>query len=180
MDSGDGQGALEAYDEALDLAKRAGDHAWIDQLRGERQYCRFEHGLPPDEDDRLAEGAIPAYPKATHYSVAWFPREQIRAALARWPSLAEDLCDPDVYCRTIEARLRDVLKGDRPPAIRCAPRVERLVEFAAENGIDPESGAARSRFAAELGRIGESVAWPPNRNEPCWCGSGRKYKRCCG
>jgi tetratricopeptide (TPR) repeat protein len=180
MDSGDGQGALEAYDEALDLAKRNGDHAWIDQLRGERQYCRFEHGLPLDEDDRLAERANPASPKAMHYSVAWFPRDQIGAALAHWPSLADDLCDPDQYCRTIEARLQDVRsETGRQPSV--APlRVERLVEFAEENGIDPDSGAARSRFAAELGRIGESVPWPPRRNEPCWCGSGRKYKRCCG
>ncbi|MEU3308968.1 SEC-C metal-binding domain-containing protein, partial [Nocardiopsis sp. NPDC006832] len=23
-------------------------------------------------------------------------------------------------------------------------------------------------------------AWPPERNRPCWCGSGRKYKKCCG
>lgn len=22
------------------------------------------------------------------------------------------------------------------------------------------------------------VPWPPGRNDPCWCGSGRKYKRC--
>ncbi|GAA0972953.1 hypothetical protein GCM10009555_026980 [Acrocarpospora macrocephala] len=24
------------------------------------------------------------------------------------------------------------------------------------------------------------IAWPPGRNDPCWCGSGRKYKKCCG
>jgi uncharacterized protein YchJ len=24
------------------------------------------------------------------------------------------------------------------------------------------------------------VAWPPERNTPCWCGSGTKYKKCCG
>jgi SEC-C motif. len=180
MDSGDGQGALAAYDEALDLAKSTGDPAWVDRLRGERQYSRFEHGLPPDEDDRLAEQANPAYPRATHYSVAWFPRDQIEAALARWPSLADDLSDPDAYCRTIEARLRDLRsETGRQPSV--APlRVERLVEFAEENGIDPDSGAARSRLGAELGRKGESVSWPPGRNEPCWCGSGRKYKRCCG
>jgi tetratricopeptide (TPR) repeat protein len=180
MDSGDGQGALEAYDEALELAKRTGDIVWIDQLRGERQYCRYEHGLPPDEDDRLAERANPSYPKATHYSVAWFPRDEIDAALVRWPSLADDLNDPDAYCRTIEARLRDVRnEAGRQPAI--APlRVEQLVEFAEEHGIDPNSGAARSRLAAELGAVGESVPWPPGRNEPCWCGSGCKYKRCCG
>ncbi|MGZ4186892.1 MAG: SEC-C metal-binding domain-containing protein [Solirubrobacteraceae bacterium] len=22
--------------------------------------------------------------------------------------------------------------------------------------------------------------WPPGRNEPCWSGSDRKYKKCCG
>jgi tetratricopeptide (TPR) repeat protein len=180
MDSGDGQGALEAYDEALDLAKSAEDYDWIAQLRGERRFCRFEHGLPPDEDDRLAERANPAYLKATHYAVAWFPRNQIDAALARWPSLANDLNDPDAYCRTIEARLRAMRnETGREPSV--APLgVERLVEFAEENGIDADSGAARSRFAAELGSTGESVAWPPGRNEPCWCSSGRKYKRCCG
>ena len=25
----------------------------------------------------------------------------------------------------------------------------------------------------------ERPAQDPNRNEPCWCGSGEKYKRCC-
>jgi tetratricopeptide (TPR) repeat protein len=28
--------------------------------------------------------------------------------------------------------------------------------------------------------VGELIAWPPERNQPCWCGSGQKYKRCCG
>jgi uncharacterized protein YecA (UPF0149 family) len=23
------------------------------------------------------------------------------------------------------------------------------------------------------------VSWPPGRNQPCWCGSGYKYKKCC-
>lgn len=23
------------------------------------------------------------------------------------------------------------------------------------------------------------IAWRPDRNQPCWCGSGRKYKKCC-
>ena len=34
-------------------------------------------------------------------------------------------------------------------------------------------------MAAELDRREETLAWPPGRNEPCWCGSGLKYKRCC-
>jgi hypothetical protein len=27
---------------------------------------------------------------------------------------------------------------------------------------------------------GSIVEWPPGRNQPCWCGSGVKYKKCCG
>jgi tetratricopeptide (TPR) repeat protein len=179
MDSGDGQGALEAYDEALDLAKQAGDLDWIDQLRGERQGCRYEQGIPPDKDDRLANRSRSWFPEATHYSVAWFPRNQIEAALARWPSLADDLDDPDTYCRLIEARLRHVKnETGRQPSV--APlQVERLVDFAEENGLDADSGRARSQLAAQIASSDDALPWPPGRNEQCWCGSGRKYKRCC-
>ncbi|TCN28811.1 SEC-C motif-containing protein [Kribbella orskensis] len=27
---------------------------------------------------------------------------------------------------------------------------------------------------------GTVVEWPPGRNQACWCGSGTKYKKCCG
>ena len=180
MDSGDGQGALEAHDEALNLAKQTGDQGWIDRLRGERQYCRYENGLSPDEDDRLANRSRSLFPEATHYSVAWFPRDQIEPALARWPLLADDLDDPDAYCRVIEARLRHVRnETGRQPSV--APlQVDRVVGFAEENDLDADSGKARSQLAAEMGANDEALPWPPGRNEPCWCRSGRKYKRCCG
>jgi tetratricopeptide (TPR) repeat protein len=180
MDSGDDQAALEAYDEALDLAKQMGDHGWIDQLRGERQYCRYENGLPPDEDDRLASRSHSLFSEGTHCSVAWFPRDQIEPALARWPPLADDLDDPDAYCRAIEARLRHLRnETGQQPSVAPLP-VDRLVGFAEKNDLDAGSGKARSQLAAEIGANGEALPWPPGRNEPCWCGSGRKYKRCCG
>ncbi len=34
--------------------------------------------------------------------------------------------------------------------------------------------------ADHLRRCGRSEPWPPGRNAPCWCGSGHKYKKCCG
>jgi predicted Zn-dependent protease len=68
-------------------------------------------------------------------------------------------------------------------------RVERR-DCRQELGLEPDvddllarvhdSGRARSSYAARLLADGEAVAWPPGRNEPCWCGSGKKYKRCCG
>ena len=178
-DSGDLEGAVSAFEKALELAKEAGDEPLIGRLRAERQECRFELGLPPDVEDRLAERRAFSAPELTSYAIAWFPRDQSGAALARWPDLADDLEDPDAYCRAIEARLREMRAATgRVPSV--APlNVEALLEFASEQGLDPDTGTARSRFAAFLGSRGEAVPWPPGRNDPCWCGSGRKYKRCC-
>ncbi|HWI07677.1 MAG TPA: SEC-C metal-binding domain-containing protein, partial [Solirubrobacteraceae bacterium] len=67
--------------------------------------------------------------------------------------------------------------GQRPSI--AALDVEEFAAWAADAGYDADSGSARSQFAAELARTGHSVTWPPGRNEPCWCRSGRKYKRCC-
>lgn len=178
--AGDHLGALRAFDEALELAKAGSDPALTRRLRAERLECREDQDLPPDEDDRLAASAEPGFPDADAYAVAWYPRDQIDAALERWPSLVEDLADPDAYCRIIEARLREVRsETGRVPSV--APlEVDAVVKFASEHGLDPDSGSARSRLAAVLGSRGETVPWPPGRNESCWCGSGRKYKRCCG
>lgn len=43
-------------------------------------------------------------------------------------------------------------------------------------------GEGRWRFAQELPMKGETVVRgaQPGRNDPCPCGSGKKYKKCCG
>lgn len=181
MDSGDGQGAVDAFDAALAAAARLGDADWIQQIRDERRDVRSELGLPPDESDRLAEHGEQVEAHATTlWSIAWFRRDQIEEALARWPSLVDDLNDPDAYCRSIEMTLRLIgAAGGRRPTI-AAIEVARLSDYAEEHGLDADSGGARSRYAAELNRSGEVISWPPGRNQSCWCGSGRKYKRCCG
>ncbi|HWB70572.1 MAG TPA: SEC-C metal-binding domain-containing protein [Solirubrobacterales bacterium] len=178
--SGDLEGAVRAFEEALALARAGSDRNMTRRLRAERRECREDLGLPPDEDDLLARRDDPELPDAAAYTVAWFPRDQIEAALERWPSLAGDLRDPDAYCRLIEDRLREV-RGATGRVPSLAPlEVDALIEFAAEQGLDPDTGSARSGFAALLDSRGEVVPWPPGRNDPCWCGSGRKYKRCCG
>ena len=45
--------------------------------------------------------------------------------------------------------------------------------------IDPAIVASVIRVDGSHVAAGEAIAWPPGRNEPCWCGSGRKYKKCC-
>lgn len=187
-DAGDFEGALPAFDRALELAEAerivgsaasVTDELQVERLWAEREEVRQELGLPAEGSRRFSRAASP-FPEAPTYAVAWFPREEIDAALARWPSLAEDLRDPDAYCGAVEARVREVGRiTGRVPSI--APlKVDALLAFAESRGLDAGTAQARSELAASLASRDEIVPWPPGRNDPCWCGSGRKYKRCCG
>lgn len=72
------------------------------------------------------------------------------------------------------------------------PDVDDLVDEAIETGDigDPgelerlasllAAGLRDAAYAADQMRAGNGLAWPPGRNDACWCESGRKYKRCCG
>jgi tetratricopeptide (TPR) repeat protein len=179
-DAGFQDAAFDAFDDALAVAKRRGYRREIDRARVERRAEREHVGLELDEDDRLAPAPRPPRAGPIAWAVAWFPPDQHDAALERWPDLAEDLADPERYARHIERQLRD-LHGALGHRSAVAPlNVEELLAWAAGEGYDPSSGEARSMYAAELRRTDRSITWPPGRNEPCWCRSGRKYKRCCG
>ena len=68
------------------------------------------------------------------------------------------------------------------PGTRVALASIRVAELLAWLGDDPRDPAETGllvEFAAHLARQGRIIPWPPGRNDACWCGSGRKYKRCC-
>jgi uncharacterized protein YecA (UPF0149 family) len=54
--------------------------------------------------------------------------------------------------------------------------------YALRTGKDPaqmDTRTAYGTYQAEH-RPEATVPWPPPRNGSCWCGSGKKYKKCCG
>jgi tetratricopeptide (TPR) repeat protein len=181
-DAGDEEAALAAFDQALATAKELGDGEAIDTARGERRFSRETLGLSEDDEDRLAPRPLDESSRREEVScaVSWFPRSEHRAALDEWPELEEDLADADRYCRRIEQHLRELAaaSGQRPSV---APlTVKELVAYSESEGLDPVDGKARARVAADMNRRGHTIPWPPARNDLCWCGSARKYKRCCG
>lgn len=179
-DAGLQDAALDAFDDALAAAKRRGFSKEIDRARVERRAGREHVGLELDEDDRLAPAHRPPHSGPVAWAVAWFPPDQHASALERWPDLAEDLADQVGYSRRIEQQLRtlNAAVGQRPTV---APLVvDDFLTWTDEEGYDPAGADARSTYAAELNRTGRAIPWPPGRNDPCWCGSSRKYKRCCG
>ncbi len=125
-------------------------------------------------------------------TVVWLPADEYTDLPTRWPDLADsDLVRDEehggsvahaVYCRRMERRLRE-LRETGAARLAIAPlRTSEINQWAADNEPDEEDPAQlRARYAADVGRDpSRSIAWPPARNEPCWCGSGRKYKKCCG
>jgi hypothetical protein len=115
-------------------------------------------------------------------AIAWFPADEWRAAIGRWPDLLDELpADHLEYSHVIEARTKAIARAAAGAPMSIAPlTVVGLGAYCHEHGGDPGTAEARSAYAAELARTGEVVRWPPGRNDPCWCGSATKYKRCCG
>ncbi|MGO9319321.1 MAG: SEC-C metal-binding domain-containing protein [Solirubrobacteraceae bacterium] len=113
-------------------------------------------------------------------AVSWFPGGQYEQAIERWPSLAEDWADVAHadYCRRLEGNIKWTRAHDVPVRAVAPIVVEDFIAWCEERDEDPEH--ARALYSAHRFADCEAIPWPPARNEPCWCGSQRKYKKCCG
>src|SRR5262249_53897300 len=123
------------------------------QARQPRTLCRMVY-LPPAE-----------------YEAAW-DRQLLDPTNYR---LHED------YRREMEQMLR-ALTAARPGTLaRVVPLdVDGLLAYAQREAKEPASRQPRLDYNDTLRHAGWDVPWPPERNAPCWCGSTRKYKKCCG
>jgi hypothetical protein len=122
-------------------------------------------------------------------ALAWLPAGDYEQAVQLWPELADSdrVRGPDgpvphrQYCKALQQILIEYAEAGLP-ALTIAPvRVAPFTAWCAERDRRPDSAEARAEYAAQLTARSdpELIAWPPGRNQPCWCGSGRKYKKCC-
>lgn len=155
--------------------------------RARRNRRRFLEADDPDALARLDRAF--AGPEQTRkltgsmdLAVAWFPAGEWPLAVQRWPDLLDDLPPGHRdYSHAIEARVKRIARHAAGHPMHVSPlMVAELDEQAAVDGPETRPAEVRAAVAAELLRRGEAIAWPPGRNDPCWCGSGGKYKRCCG
>jgi hypothetical protein len=178
--------AAELFGQALNMALRAGsDGETLRQILTERSGALRDAGQEPGEMDELARRALAraaAQGADTPVASPYFPPEEFAKAVEAWPGFAEDWRADGhaAYAHELDQRLRAMsAQAPRHPVI-VPLTVEEVTAGAAEHGIDADWAEARARTAYELARQGRAVAWPPGRNDPCWCGSGKKYKKCCG
>src|SRR5262249_48646330 len=114
------------------------------------------------------------------YRMAYLPPAEHEEAWDR------QLLDPTVYRRHDDYRreMEQTLQviGTKPGALTLVGPLDvaGLLDYARREGRDPASRQTRLDYNESLQHAGRDVPWPPERNAPCWCGSTRKYKKCCG
>ena len=163
-----------------------------------RQRCRAKLGLPVDDLDRAADIAednrrefadrldrFAAASRAAKESrpsevqmLVWQRAEQ-QAAGQQWP----DVFAADVLREyaDIEEQLRKIADDPHITKINLVlGSVPGFAEYLRDNGGDPAQESVRLAYAEQAVTQGRLISWPPGRNELCWCGSARKYKKCCG
>ncbi|MBJ7472883.1 MAG: SEC-C domain-containing protein [Solirubrobacteraceae bacterium] len=177
--------ALRLHDEALEIAQSARpvDEELLRSVEIGRALARSDAGLPPDDSDLAAEDELAKFDREARLADArdarqlFVPRDQLAAAREQWPDEL-DFADEAVYYATLERRWQE-RPGD---AGKPKPYPVDVAVFAA-------AGATPTRLLDDLPQdlvltieaAGTGpVTWPPGRNDDCWCGSGRKYKKCCG
>lgn len=195
-ESFEGAGRLEDAHRWFTLALREEDPGELD-LEHPAYFCaagrrrvRQRLGLPADRFDQAAERERPELAdradtapaptsEAVFSGLLYWPEDELSRLAQRWPEVAAGYGAAAEHRAATQEHARQYDDEGLQVGI-AAGTVEEFAAFCDERDLDPEQSGSRASYAAELARQGRARRWPPQRNEPCWCGSGLKYKRCCG
>jgi len=166
--AGDYPQALAWLTTGLELALATGDpERLVGQLHESRRDALHALDRPGDDLDARAEAFL-AHPRPKR--PGWSPAATTsatttssNATCTAWPS------------RPTARRARRRSRSGSPRSTSRRSRRHR-------HDRDHAAADTRAGYAAEQARTRPDglIAWPPDRNQPCWCHSGRKYKKCCG
>jgi tetratricopeptide (TPR) repeat protein len=153
-------------------------------LLQQRHRVRHALGLPHDTHDNLAErletrlanAAAPAEPAD---DLLFWPRAEFDRVVAQWPTLSQAYGGTwDEHRARLERELVRLAGTGRTGLTLLTGSVAGLTAYAGRDG-EPTDPKTRADYARQLAAGSGQITWPPERNEPCWCGSGNKYKKCC-
>lgn len=131
----------------------------------------------PFELDHLATG------DSDPLLLIW-PRDDYEQVDQRWPEVLEPLgadCWDD-YRRQYQALLNRWVRRGLPPLSMVAGSADGFADWLDDQGADPVSVdlvAMAAAYGQHLADQDGAVELPPAGDEPCWCGSGDSYARCC-
>ncbi len=156
-------------------------------LLQQRHRVRRNLNLPHDRQDDLADRLenqlvrqVSERQGGSSDLLLW-PRDEFDKLLATHPELT-DVYGPDwdAHRARLEKELVRLTGAGRTGLGVYRASVAGLDAFAGRRDGSPTDAAVRAGYAAEVSaRPSARVPWPPERNDPCWCGSGLKYKKDC-
>ena len=136
------------------------------------------------EADRASARRFGIPPRSTSLEATWLREEDDLEARRRWPMWAAGLAVDEPFAdraARMERYLRNRRAAGDGPIVVFTLDFGHFVRWCEESGYDPADRRSRGSYMyADERRAVAEQRWPPGRNEPCWCGSERKYKRCCG
>ncbi|AGL15935.1 SEC-C domain-containing protein [Actinoplanes sp. N902-109] len=153
-------------------------------LLQQRHRIRHALDLPHDSHDNLADRLETRLANASARAAAepellFWPQDEFDQLVRQWPALSETYGKTwDEHRARVETEL--VRLAGTGAAELSLPRasVAALTRFAGADG-DPADATTLSGYARQAATAAGRIPWPPERNAPCWCGSGAKYKKCC-
>ncbi|MEV7871726.1 SEC-C domain-containing protein [Streptomyces sp. NPDC088124] len=168
-------GELRSLDELHD--PRRLDATW----ESDPEMMRNEMLAAEEAAARNERDAAAARPRTVMPCVLFWPEVEFGRLLDTWAEAADEYGTEHAgHLRQVERTLRDLSDQGGVRLAVGQGSVADLDEYARGRDTSPAVPATRSAYAAELARTGRADDWPPPRNGPCWCRSGRKYKKCCG
>lgn len=182
------------------------DEAAVEQYRHglllDRGFLRHQLDVPLDQDDRAAESEanaeLAAFRAMAHELsdslfeddgeafdglVLRWARADFPAVRERWPQQTAHYGeDYTTYTTRIQREARGYDEAGATHVYMITASLADFDAYTRRTGHDPDDAKTRRSYSEwhHETHPEHELSWPPARNGPCWCDSGRKYKKCCG
>ncbi|MFF9779008.1 hypothetical protein ACF1HJ_35880 [Streptomyces sp. NPDC013978] len=113
-------------------------------------------------------------------AVLHWPAPELSELVSAYPGLTAEYPSHEAHLATIESSLRELSASGTPNLGIVTGTVPSYEAFAASEGSSPDDVTLLPQYATTLAARGLAVAWPPQREAGCWCGSERVYGECHG
>jgi hypothetical protein len=123
------------------------------------------------------------WPSLTDGRLLWWPSAEYGRLLRQVPEVTGILGGTwRDHTARVESFMSSASRADRTARLLLAHAdFAKFAAYLEHSGADPRLSAVQTAFTFHAGAGYHYPArWPPGGRYPCWCGSGRKYQRCCG
>ncbi len=179
--------AERARERVLELRRQAADEG-VDPVE---VAARRRRGARRDAAAEI--DAQQPWPALADDRLLWWPYAEYGRLVRQVPGVADILASP---WRQHTARVESFLAAVAPSTAGAAPTpagtgaaqvllahadFAKFVAYLERTGADPRLSTVQTAFTRHAGAgYAYPARWPPGKRYPCWCGSHKKYQRCCG